>query len=68
MNDADIANDLAETQRAASLRNHRERQNACVAPREDCAECGELITPARLAALNTNLCVDCAHRREKGVL
>lgn len=66
MNDADIANDLAETQRAAALRNHRESQTTEVTPRDDCAECGELIPPARLAALCTDLCVDCAQLREKG--
>lgn len=68
----DIGSQLAETQRAASEAEQRQKAAPKQVknldgtwPTEDCDECGEPIGYARLEAIGAITCIHCETRKEK---
>lgn len=57
---ADFATEISEQHLQRSLAKHRAERVVSCSESGDCAECGEVINPARLAAIDTDLCADCA--------
>jgi phage/conjugal plasmid C-4 type zinc finger TraR family protein len=61
----DLANDLAERERDASIQAALRRENHGSPQSPDCRDCGVEINPERLKVLPyTRVCVDCAAMAE----